>query len=397
MPNDFLFANIAGDEGRVDVIFVHGLRGDAVDTWASPVASEADGALWPTWLVADAPGTSAYTLGFPASWFASWARKEMNLYERAKQTLETLAGYGIGGRPIVFVCHSLGGLLVKYILRAALESSDPAWRAVADSCRAIFFIATPHAGSSIANVLKLLSLGLASSHISALRQGNDEIAALNESCRSNCSSKGIRVWSYYEMFATKPIGIVVDRESADPGIGDALPIPIDANHIEISRPPSRDSTIYLSVRRHVRDIVRDSEGDAQSTQAFKTDALGDMSGFDRRDLHSKLTAANREHEYRYANESQTLFAIQYTRTGLMRETRRVHDQLLADVEQAFMTFVYLPLVARGASSAVIDVAIQDHIVAPLSAKYATADATSKTIKNAIYFLAEKCHIRWDAE
>jgi predicted alpha/beta hydrolase family esterase len=122
-PTATFFATISAHGGCADVIFVHGLTGDPVDTWSSDGVTEKEGSYWPRWLVTDLPHLNFYTLGFPASLFAQWAKKEMNLYQRSKNVLELLASYDFGARPIVFVCHSLGGLLVKQILRTAKEST----------------------------------------------------------------------------------------------------------------------------------------------------------------------------------------------------------------------------------------------------------------------------------
>ena len=60
---------------------------------------ENDGAFWPEWLQKELDHLSIYTLGFPASLFEKWAKKEMDMFERAGNVLERFAGKGaIGSR-----------------------------------------------------------------------------------------------------------------------------------------------------------------------------------------------------------------------------------------------------------------------------------------------------------
>ncbi|WP_024511858.1 hypothetical protein [Bradyrhizobium sp. ARR65] len=92
----------------------------------------------------------------------------MSLHERAKSTLELLAGYSFGARPIVFICHSLGGLLVKQMMRTAAESRDASWTSIDESCVGVFFLATPHTGSSLADLLKAFAGRFASVHVEKL-------------------------------------------------------------------------------------------------------------------------------------------------------------------------------------------------------------------------------------
>src|ERR1700712_5284195 len=46
--------------------------------------------------------------------------------------------------------------------------------------------------------------------------------------------------------------MIVNSQSADPG--NVQPIPLDANHIEISKPSNRQSLLYLSVTSFLRDV-----------------------------------------------------------------------------------------------------------------------------------------------
>jgi hypothetical protein len=108
-----------------------------------------------------------------------------------------------------------------------------------------------------------------------------------------------------------------------------------------------------------------------------------------------MTTAGREHEYRFANDSQNKFARAFVQQGLKTAPANLYNNLLADVEQRFHSLIYHPLICIGADNTTISAAIQTQIVDPLTEKYADKNATSKTIMNALYFLTERCHVRWD--
>jgi hypothetical protein len=390
------FATISANGGCADVIFVHGLTGDPVDTWSSEGTTETEGPYWPNWLVTDLPHLNFYTLGYPASLFAQWAKKEMNLYQRAKNVLETLAGYDFGNRPLVFICHSLGGLLVKQILRTAKDSADEDWHKVADNCCGVLFLATPHSGSSLADLLKTFSGCFSSPHVDKLLKDTSDLDELNASFRTFCKTRDVHVTAYHEMHKAHKLATIVDAQSADPGVNASIPIPIDADHLNICKPSNRNSVIYISVRRKLNILLPNAPATQPLESAsFDQDDLGSESSHDRRDLLEKMTAAGREHEYHFANDSQNKFARAFVQQGLKTVSVNLHNSLLADIEQRFQSLIYYPLICAGADSATVSNAVQTQIVDPLSAKYVDRNATAKTIMNALYFLTERCHVRWD--
>ncbi|HXQ72521.1 MAG TPA: hypothetical protein VN844_18645 [Pyrinomonadaceae bacterium] len=162
MIDDFVFGKVSGPGGSWDLLFVHGLTGDPLSTWTNSSSTEPEGGFWPLWIAKDIPSSNIYTLGYQASIFARWAKKESALHEQAYETLEFLAGNDIGTRPIAIVAHSLGGLVAKQLLRSGMESDDDGWQKVAANVKQIIFLATPHSGSSLSDILKFFAPGIVS-------------------------------------------------------------------------------------------------------------------------------------------------------------------------------------------------------------------------------------------
>src|SRR5882724_1723265 len=145
------------EEVRLNVVFVHGLGGSAYGTWRQG----ADGdSFWPVWLARDIPGLTAWTLDYAAA-TTNWLGTSMPIQDRAKNVLECLLGRReLRDAPVVFVCHSLGGLVVKQVLRAAdgRRAHSAETQALLDAVKGVVFIATPHTGSVHATLLDRLRL-----------------------------------------------------------------------------------------------------------------------------------------------------------------------------------------------------------------------------------------------
>ncbi|TWD54448.1 putative serine esterase DUF676 [Agrobacterium vitis] len=390
-----LFSTISATNGNTDVIFVHGLSGDAQETWTNEESPETEGGYWPKWLASDIPHLNLYSLGYPASIFAKWAKKEMNLYERAKNVLDTLANNEIGSRPVIFICHSLGGILVKQILRTAIDSLDDDWKKIDLQCKGIFFIATPHSGSSLASILSTLLNEITSPVAKTLENDSAELTQLNESFRARCFKSHIEVHVYYEMHKTKKSFLVVDMKSADPGVNGVMPVAIEADHQSICKPHDRNSFLYSTIKRHIKKMAPTPPRCEDYPEEFPDDELEEPNPNDRRELLEKMIAAGREHEYPQANDSQNKFARPFIKNGLKTKMTSFHKELLADIETRFKMHVFNPLICKDADETSIANSIQINIIDPLTQKYNSRNATSKTIVNAMYYLTEQCHIRWD--
>jgi pimeloyl-ACP methyl ester carboxylesterase len=208
------------------VIFVHGLGGDAFDTWRATPDEEA---LWPRWLAQDIPGLAVFSVGYPAA-VSNWQGTSMPLQDRAGNVLEgLLVDLEQLHAPIVFVCHSLGGLVVKQLLRKANDMQQGRREAaeLLKRVRGVAFMATPHTGSELANVLGLFKTVLrVSSATQSLIKNDPALRNLNTWHRDWSSRRAIQHRVFFETISLHGV-TTVDPGSADPGLSDASPIAID--------------------------------------------------------------------------------------------------------------------------------------------------------------------------
>jgi hypothetical protein len=146
-------------DAEVDIVLVHGLNGAPDKTWAA-----SNGVFWPRDLLpASLRGVPANVLvyGYNADVYSrrSDSSASDNFIHQHAQTLVTsLSLYrlseGTFKNPIIWVCHSLGGILVK---RALLYSNDVRadhhkhYRSIYVSTFGLIFLGTPHTGADAAS------------------------------------------------------------------------------------------------------------------------------------------------------------------------------------------------------------------------------------------------------
>jgi hypothetical protein len=176
----------------------------------------------------------------------------MAISDRAVSVLALLDSDLNNKLPIVFICHSYGGLLVKEMLRCGKEIAKE-YQQIIEKVRGIVFFAKPHNGSSIPQYMYSLDklLGMTrhfamisflmrpSITISELRKNESRLREMGTWFRENIDTSKIRLRVYFEGLNTYGIR-VVDESSSDPHIKGVVPIQIDANHIEICKPLTPD-------------------------------------------------------------------------------------------------------------------------------------------------------------
>lgn len=160
----------------------------------------------------------------------------------------------LGAGSIAFVAHSLGGLVVKQLIRSAERdaSMDPRRARLLERVRKVAFLATPHSGADLAvcgNILRALARPSEAS--AGLLRNDPHLRDLNRWYRVYATEHGIETLVLQESFRTRFFGQIVKPDSADPGLPDATMIPIEADHEAISKPADRSSEVYV----HVKDFL----------------------------------------------------------------------------------------------------------------------------------------------
>uniref|UniRef100_A0A3Q3XMI3 Protein SERAC1 n=1 Tax=Mola mola TaxID=94237 RepID=A0A3Q3XMI3_MOLML len=259
---------------KADVLFIHGILGAAFKTWrqkdriVSQEKKETGSTddyteCWPkSWLAADCPNLRVLSVEYD-SHLSDWMAKcpaenqRKSLAYRSRELLNKLKQAGIGERPVVWVAHSMGGLLVKKMLLDASE--DPDLHGLLNNTKGIMFYSVPHNGTLMAeysvNVRYLL---FPSIEVRELCKDSPALLSLNENFLKIAKEKEFKVLSFAETLPTN-IGpmikiLVVPKQSADLGIGELIEVNVD--HLNICKPERKDSFLYMRSLQFIQEALQ---------------------------------------------------------------------------------------------------------------------------------------------
>jgi hypothetical protein len=227
---------------KLDVVFVHGLGDDDVKAWQQ---KDKPATFW-SWLADDFHEIQVLMLRYPAPQFRFGLA--MAIPDRAAGILDFLIDKGVGRQDILFIAHSLGGIIVKQLLATSEMCADRPRGAIARATRGVVFLATPQMGSEYATLAK--GAGAASKITEELAKYDPWLRFLDELFAKKSSSFG---WDTRAFRETVPLGpmLVVSPSSASPRAGDAA-TPLDFGHIDIAKPVSKDGQIYIAVEALIK-------------------------------------------------------------------------------------------------------------------------------------------------
>ena len=250
----------------VDVVLVHGLNGDPQKTWTS----EKRKTFWPSQLLPPFLTDSKariLTYGYDADVvsFTDGASKD-RIHNHAETLIQKLYSNrrlkNATERPIIFVAHSLGGLVVK---RALIYSAGirgvhtEHLRSIFVSTYGILFMGTPHTGSNLAkwgSTLEWICGALMPSKVldsqpqlvDALKKDNETLQVIDREFIQLTSR--LHIYFFHEGKPTNLKGtlrFVVDEDSAAPTIQDVEKSVIQQDHSHMCKFENEDAPGFEDV------------------------------------------------------------------------------------------------------------------------------------------------------
>lgn len=248
-------------DATIDICFVHGLTGNRDNTWTASKQSKP----WPTMLLPPKlPRARLLAWGYDAYVVQASVASENRLTDHAMNLLIDLTHdrRDAFDRPLIFVAHSLGGLVCKEAILLSRNNPEPHLCNVFEHTAGIIFMATPHRGSWIADWMKIPAscLGVLKSTNKSLLQVLGTDSHLLESIQVRFwsmvreqreSGRRLEITCFFEELPLPVVGKVVSKESAT--IEGYMSVSVHANHRDMVRFRTENENGF---KRLVGDLMR---------------------------------------------------------------------------------------------------------------------------------------------
>jgi hypothetical protein len=406
-------------DAELDIVFVHGLGGHPFQTWARAQQRED---FWPGWLSDELAGINFWTAGYDSGLFGSILKgRGGTIQQHASSIVDLLITREVGKKRLGFVTHSLGGLVVKQMLRQCHDSANHDCKQLLNATQGVCFIGTPHSGAGLASSLTFLLGKFSSGSVGDLQYANEALLDLAHWFSNWAPIKPIRVAAYHEVSKTNGV-LVVDKVTSNPNVLGCEVAALNANHLDMCKAASTDSQVYTSIRHFVKSLCPTSsltshvaspearvstddsaaQNDSSESSQLTSDVEAEYGYFcteaadDRRPLATKLEVANRTHEIRRAEGRKERFAMSLHRHITQPSSLKNYVQLLSSIEARFQRLVF-PAILEGRSIREVNELVMREVIEPVVIQQQSRmpDLNEGVVEGALYYLTGNCHVRWD--
>ncbi|KAH7129085.1 hypothetical protein EDB81DRAFT_728975 [Dactylonectria macrodidyma] len=229
--------------GIVDIVAVHGLNGHFRKTWTTS-GTTGDQVNWlESLLPQHIPYARVMSFGYDSSVPSN--NNGSNIENFAEDLLADLVTHRSSElekqRPIVFICHNLGGIIFKQALVRARERNHLTH--LLDKIGGVAFFGTPHTTSSsaklseiIGTILKVSTLGYSTNSklLADLKNHSESFRAITKPFVDR--NKALRILNFYETDMMDYLNFrVVDDKAAVMNLPNEIGIPLEGNHITMCK------------------------------------------------------------------------------------------------------------------------------------------------------------------
>ncbi|KAH9899102.1 hypothetical protein F4778DRAFT_185995 [Xylariomycetidae sp. FL2044] len=295
----------------LDVVFIHGFTGHPERTWTHKRAPNGDepptkmrrlkhfspngrSLYWPRDILPEAlPHARIMTFGYDTNirHVLGSSPTDNNVYSIAWDLLVALEGERgtESSRPLLFIAHSLGGIVVKEMLRRSYgcKLNRSHLHTVCNATRGIIFFGTPHGGSdprgllqrASENVIRAMGFTVNQQIVNTLLPNSERLQELRDEFAPMAHELGWLVHSFQESKGLKFLGgkkVVDDGSSclAYPAI--EITEHILSDHMDICRFSGTDDVEYRKVVRAISRISDCTHHESPNTVDSREDQPADQ-------------------------------------------------------------------------------------------------------------------------
>ncbi|KAL0937157.1 uncharacterized protein CTRU02_206888 [Colletotrichum truncatum] len=212
-------------------------------------------------------------------------------------------------RSIIFIGHSLGGIVIKEAIIRLKGETGEACSQILDSITGFVFFGVPHQGLAIESLVPLVKNQPNRSLLESLTKNSALLQRLDKEFHSAIAAKSPTIVAYYETETSPtavevttgkwelvgPKQVLVDVSSAK--TGSQQHYPINRSHSEMVKYSSEYDEIYKRVRTILQELLEKPQGTSTARDPEAGPKLSLQLSDDSKDCLRSLSFREQEHRY----------------------------------------------------------------------------------------------------
>ncbi|TGZ81923.1 hypothetical protein EX30DRAFT_395307 [Ascodesmis nigricans] len=256
-----------------DIIAISGINGHAYGSWT---ARSGCTTMWlRDFFREDFPECRVMIYGYNANLRSNGLHTMLEYKRQLLTRIRDVRQGDVNTRPLIFICHSYGGLVVaQSLVEAKFQHSDPYYRDLIKAIYGIFFFGTPHKGMVVENLLEAMeATGVSQERIELVKSIESNCETLKEEVRrfiNLCSN--IKICTFTETEQTAKVVVkdgnwyrdlngrsmtAVSKDSALLALPDTIEqkFPAEGDHSTMVKLGSKTHPTYKDVYWTLKDYL----------------------------------------------------------------------------------------------------------------------------------------------